>query len=158
MEEEHIRPTRSGLFMIELLIAVGVFTLCAAVCVGLFVRSEVMSRESADLTRAVTEARSVVECWKATGGDPEKTAELCGGTVGTGGRILLRYDSDWNKMESGALGETFQLYLTPNSATNAEFDAGLSDEPGMAVAAVSVVRNGTTRLLLWDLAALEAAS
>ena len=47
MGEERIRPTRSGLFMIELLIAVGVFTLCAAVCVGLFVRSEVMRRSDA---------------------------------------------------------------------------------------------------------------
>ena len=75
MGDERIRPTRSGLFMIELLIAVGVFTFCAAVCVGLFVRSEVMSRESADLTRMTTEARNIVECWKAVGGDFEKTAE-----------------------------------------------------------------------------------
>ena len=52
--EERIRPTKSGLFAIELLIAVGVFSLCAAICVGLFVRSEVMSQESADLTRAGT--------------------------------------------------------------------------------------------------------
>lgn len=158
MGEERIRPTRSGLFMIELLIAVGVFTLCAAICVGLFVRSEVMSRESADLTRAVAEARNVSECWKATGGDSDKTAELCGGTAGVGGRILLRYDGDWNKMESGDYGETFQLYLTPNSATNAEFGTGFPDEPGMAAAVVSVVREGSTRLLSWDVVALEAAS
>ena len=68
MGEERIRPTRSGLFMIELLIAVGVFTLCAAVCVGLFVRSEVMSRESADLTRMTTEEElsSILSSVKST--------------------------------------------------------------------------------------------
>ena len=36
---ERIKPTRSGLFAIELLISIGVFSLCAAICVGLFVRS-----------------------------------------------------------------------------------------------------------------------
>ena len=36
MSMERIKPTRSGLFAIELLIAVGVFSLCAAICVGLF--------------------------------------------------------------------------------------------------------------------------
>ena len=59
--DERVRPTRSGLFTIELLVAVGVFTLCAAICVGLFVRSEVISRDSADLNRAVTEAQRVAE-------------------------------------------------------------------------------------------------
>ena len=79
MSMERIKPTRSGLFAIELLIAVGVFSLCAAICVDLFVRSEVMSQDSADLNRAVTEARSAAECFKAVGGDLEKTAELTGG-------------------------------------------------------------------------------
>ena len=90
MGEERIRPTRSGLFMIELLIAVGVFTLCAAVCVGLFVRSEVMSRESDDLTRMTTEARNVVECWKAAGGDFEQAAQLCGGGGGASALTVRR--------------------------------------------------------------------
>ena len=76
---ERIKPTRSGLFAIELLIAVGVFSLCAAICVGLFVRSEVMSQESADLTRAVSEARSVAECFKAAGGDLERRRSSPGG-------------------------------------------------------------------------------
>ena len=84
MNMERIKPTRSGLFAIELLIAVGVFSLCAAICVGLFVRSEVMSQDSADLNRAVTEARSAAECFKAVGGDLEKTAELTGGSLEDG--------------------------------------------------------------------------
>ena len=97
MMEERIRPTKSGLFMIELLIAVGVFTFCAAVCVALFVRAETMSRDSADLTRMTAEARSVVECWKAAGGDFERAAQLCGGD-GAEGALSVQYDSDWNRL------------------------------------------------------------
>ena len=151
--EERIRPTRSGLFAIELLIAIGVFALCAAICIGLFVRAEVLSADSADLNRAVAEARNVAECFKAAGGDLERTAELLDTTAGTGSRLLLRYDSDWNRMESGSYDvDVFQLYLTPNAAE------GIDDAPGTVGAKVAVVRDGTTRLLVWDIAALEASS
>ena len=130
--------------MIELLIAVGVFTLCAAVCVGLFVRAEVMSRESADLTRAVTEARNVVECWKASGGDFEKTAELCGGTVGQD-TLVIGFDRNWEQTASASDAAFFAM-MEPVAAD------------GYAAATLRVVRreNGGEALLNWnDLAALE---
>ena len=66
---QRIRPSRSGLVAIELVIAVGVFALCAAIAIGLLVRAELSSGESADLTRAVSEARTAAECYKAAGGD-----------------------------------------------------------------------------------------
>ena len=91
MNMERVKPTRSGLFAIELLIAVGVFSLCAAICVGLFVRSEVMSQDSADLNRAVSEARSAAECFKAAGGDLERTAQLTGGQM-MGDTVCVSYD------------------------------------------------------------------
>ena len=128
---ERIRPTRTGLFTIELLIAVGIFSLCAAICVGLFVRAEVMSRDSADLNLAVTEARSAAECFKAAGGDLEETARLTGGEVAEG-RLLLRY------------GGEFELTLTPERGD------------GYISAVLSVRRTGTDEeILVWDIAVLE---
>ena len=44
-----VRSSRSGLLVIELVIAVGVFALCAAICVGLFVQADRVSRDSAAL-------------------------------------------------------------------------------------------------------------
>ena len=132
--EERIKPTRSGLFAIELLIAVGIFSLCAAICVGLFVRSEVMSRDSADLNRAVAEARSAAECFKAAGGDLEKTARLTGGELAED-ILILRYD------------ENFELTLTP------------VQEGGYISAVLSVNRYGTEEsILVWNVAVLEVAS
>ena len=106
---ERIKPTRSGLFAIELLISVGIFSLCAAICVGLFVRSEVMSQNSADLNRAVTEARNTAECFKASGGNMERTAQLSGGKL-TGNTLFLEYDENWGKLDPGTPG-TFELVL-----------------------------------------------
>ena len=152
MSMERIKPTRSGLFAIELLIAVGVFSLCAAICVGLFVRSEVMSQDSADLNRAVTEARSAAECFKAVGGDLEKTAELTGGQISGDTTLFISYDQSWHKLDAGAEG-AFDITLT------------LRPEDGYTGASLSVQRydrteketTGTT-ILFWNIAALEVAS
>ena len=152
MNMERIKPTRSGLFAIELLIAVGVFSLCAAICVGLFVRSEVMSQDSADLNRAVTEARSAAECFKAVGGDLEKTAELTGGQIIGDTTLFISYDQSWHKLDAGA-ESAFDITLT------------LRPEDGYTGASLSVQRydrteketTGTT-FLFWEIAALEVAS
>ena len=149
---ERIKPTRSGLFAIELLIAVGIFSLCAAICVGLFVRAEVMSRDGADLNRAVTEARSAAEIFKAAGGDLEETARLTGGELKAGGKLLLEYDADWNKLAPGTAG-TFELLLVARPGE------------GYTGASLSVkrydVRDGFSvgeSILAWDIAVLEGAS
>ena len=152
MSMERIKPTRSGLFAIELLIAVGVFSLCAAICVGLFVRSEVMSQDSADLNRAVAEARSAAECFKAVGGDLEKTAELTGGQIIGDTTLFISYDQSWHKLDTGA-ESAFAITLT------------LRPEDGYTGASLSVQRydrteketTGTT-FLFWEIAALEVAS
>lgn len=149
--QERIKPTRSGLFAIELLIAVGVFALCAAICVGLFVRSEVMSRDSADLNRAVSEARSAAECFKAAGGDLEKTAALTGGQV-IENTVFLAFDENWEKLESGAEGSyQIALVLKPGDGyTGASLSAQRCERSGGNTVA--------TNLFLWEIAALEVAS
>ena len=150
--DERIKPTKSGLFAIELLIAVGVFSLCAAICVGLFVRSEVMSQDSTDLNRAVAEARSAAECFKAVGGDLEKTAELTGGQISGDTTLFISYDQSWHKLDAGA-ESACDITLT------------LRPEGGYTGASLSVQRydrteketTGTT-ILFWEIAALEVAS
>lgn len=150
--QERIKPTRSGLFAIELLISIGVFSLCAAICVGLFVRSEVMSQDNANLNRAVSEARNTAECFKAVGGDLEQTAQLTGGEIAAGDTLFLEYDDNWNKLDPGTVG-TFELTLLP------------TPEDGYTSASLSVkrydVKDGVAvgeNILVWNIAVLEVAS
>ena len=159
MNMERIKPTRSGLFAIELLIAVGVFSLCAAICVGLFVRSEVMSQDSADLNRAVTEARSAAECFKAVGGDLEKTAELTGGSL-EDGKLRLYYDQDWQKVGGCGTGVEMLFLLELIPETGADFAAARLEISG-PVAAGDLTADALPegkRVLSWNIAALEVAS
>lgn len=127
--ENRVRPTRAGLFAIELFTAVCVFVFCAAVCGGLFVRADVMSRESEDLSRAVNEARSAAECYKAAGGDLYMTAELFGGEVEGG---VLVWES-----EDGLV-----IHMTSR------------EEDGYTAGGLTASLDGET-LVDWDIAALE---
>ncbi|MBR0280789.1 MAG: hypothetical protein IJQ81_04250 [Oscillibacter sp.] len=165
---ERIRPTRSGLFAIELTLAVGVFTLCAAICTGIFVQSEVMSQDSEALSRAVNEARNVAECFKAARGDLARTAQLSGGeilavtdsgeiietaladnsgAVTDSGAVLSRmYDAQWMETES-PFDAAYQIFLTPKT-----------ESAGYVSALLQAVRTDGKVLLEWEIAALEAVS
>lgn len=151
--EERIRPTRSGLFTIELMIAVGIFALCAAICVGLFVRAEVTSRNSSDLGHAVAEARSVCECFKAASGDMDQTAALTGGTL-TGDGLSIYYDSDWNPVSGGdAATYSLRLELTPEQQVGIVSATVTVDIDEAQLAAME-----SPTILSWQVSAWEVAS
>lgn len=153
--QERIKPTRSGLFAIELLIAVGVFSLCAAICVGLFVRSEIMSQDSAALNQAVNVARSVADCFKAAGGDMEKTAELTGGRIVDQGRtIYLDFDEDWNRLSSGFEGGRGFYRLRLMSVQKYFYHTSAALEVMWCDSREDVADEA---ILYWDVAALEVA-
>lgn len=151
--DERIKPTKSGLFAIELLIAVGVFSLCAAICVGLFVRSEIISQDSADLNQAVTAARSASECFKAAGGDLERTAELTGGEV-LDGTLFLEFGQDWQKLPAGEPG-TFELTMTLQTAESDSYSSALLDVKRWTRSETETVGES---FLVWEVAALEVVS
>lgn len=151
--DERIKPTKSGLFAIELLIAVGVFSLCAAICVGLFVRSEIISQDSADLNQAVTAARSASECFKAAGGDLQRTAELTGGEV-SNGVLFLAFDGDWQKLPAGEPG-TFELTMTLQTAESDSYSSALLDVKRWTRSETETVGES---FLVWEVAALEVVS
>lgn len=56
---------RSSLFLVELIIDLALFAICAAVCVALLVHARGMSRESSVLTQAVYAAQDMAERWKS---------------------------------------------------------------------------------------------
>lgn len=59
----------SGLFLMEMIVVVFFFVICASQCILAFATSERMSRQGKDLNRAVIQAESVMETWKAEGED-----------------------------------------------------------------------------------------
>ena len=60
---------KSSLFLIELIIAIAFFSLASAVCLRLFVKSHLLSRETTELNTAVNLATSVAESFRYASGD-----------------------------------------------------------------------------------------
>jgi len=140
MEKERIRPTATGLFMIELLLAVGIFALCAAVCLGLFAKAETVSQDCADQDRAVEAAKSAAAVFRLWGWQ-EELAEASGGSE-EDGVVTICYNGDWQPAEGEA---AYTLTLTP-----------VPEKP-CPEAELRVTRRDGTELLCWRVAALEAA-
>lgn len=67
---------KSSLFLIELIIAIAFFALASGVCLRLFVKSHLLSREATQLSDAVNLASSAAEIFRQCGGEDTLLTEL----------------------------------------------------------------------------------
>ena len=76
---------KTGLFLMELIIAILFFSLAATICIQLFVKSHMISERSIALNHSILLAQNTAEIFYAMNGDPEKMASLlgCGESSGT---------------------------------------------------------------------------
>ena len=70
--------SKTPLFLMELLIMLLVFSISAAICLQVFAGARRISDESRKLDMAVMQAQVAAECWKATCGDLDETADYFG--------------------------------------------------------------------------------
>ncbi|GHU46473.1 hypothetical protein FACS1894120_3360 [Clostridia bacterium] len=102
------RKSGKNLFLLEIIIVMLFFSLSAAVIVQLFAGSYAKSRDSRCLVKAVTEASSFAEIYRASGGDMAKAAQLLGvgdiqeyeryGGTGTTSVYTAAFDSNFNEV------------------------------------------------------------
>lgn len=92
---------RSGstVFLMEMIMNVGFFLLCAAVCVQVFVKADAMSRLAREKNQAVLMAESLTESWKADAlsGFCQKPGDedLLDGWRAADGTIYLYFNEAW---------------------------------------------------------------
>jgi len=87
------------LFLMEQLIVILIFTICAAVCVKIFFASYTMTSESRDTNYALLAAENGAECYKAAGGAAEDTAALLEG-IALDGAVSVYYDAVWSPCQA----------------------------------------------------------
>ncbi len=132
--------SKTTLFLIELIVAVGVFSLCAAVCLSLFASAKRMTTESTALNGAALSAQSAAECFKAESGDLARCAAVLGAEMDENGAALrIYYDEQWRI--TGAAEAAYVLTLSARPS------AGAAASP-VRTAAVSVTACGEERPLM----------
>ncbi len=83
---------KSSLLMIELISAILIFSVCCAICVGLFVEADRESKNSARLTQAVLLAQNAAELLN---GDYDKNLTGMLGAKAVGNIYTAQFDDDW---------------------------------------------------------------
>lgn len=84
---------KSALFLMEQLIVILIFALCAAVCAEIFAASFILSSDSKDINNALLIAECGAESYKAANGNAKKAALILTGSVDdTDTTIYAYYD------------------------------------------------------------------
>lgn len=112
--------SKSTLFLIEQLIVIAVFAICAVACIRIISTAYLYSRDSRDIGFAVIAAENAAETFKATSGDFYFVADLIGGAVVNGdSEVIVYFDSDWE----ASIGEN-AAHILKLTETDSEFFGG----------------------------------
>ena len=122
------RRSKSALFLMEQLIVIGVFAICASACVWILTTSYMTAKDSRDLSFAMLAAESAAETYKAAGGDIAKVSDILGGSVALvddAETLYLFYNSDWHDCTSEDAVYMLRLAGTPADAESALLRIGM---------------------------------
>lgn len=85
---------KSSLFLMELIIVLFFFALCAAVCVNIFAKAKLINDKSYELNKSIVAAQNAAECFKAANSDIITLANLLNGTA-EDNVVKIGYDENW---------------------------------------------------------------
>lgn len=124
--------SKSTLFLIELVLAIGIFAVSSAICIQLFVKAYLLSRNSEELTHSLYEATSAAEVFKNSGGDIDEMSRLLS-THLEDGELVVYYNKDWNvRAQMSPGGYTMRIKLNSDKSP-AEANIVLSDSSGEVI-------------------------
>jgi len=136
--------SKSTLFLIEQLIVIAIFALCAAACARILAAAYLSARDARDLSNALRRAENCAESFKATGGDYVQISDIFGGAIGVidgAQAVFVYYDNDWTVCAED--GASYRLILKAGGPAGLDAhlrEGGISVErlPGDELFAITV--------------------
>ena len=89
--------SKTSLVLMELIITILFFSLASAVCVQLFVRSHITTRETRKLNEAINICQSISEVMKGTDGSLKSINEFFPDAVGDEDYFVIYYDDNFKE-------------------------------------------------------------
>lgn len=96
------RDSGTAMFLMEMIVVVCFFVLCAGVCILAFVKADYLSRLAEDTNSASLAAESVAEIWKAEDAKGLEIRFLMSKDGETG---VICWDSQWNPVEDESVAD-----------------------------------------------------
>ena len=91
-----MKPTRrSSLFLMELMLAILLFSIAAAICVQVFVKSHMISEQSTNLNYAVLASTSVAEIFRSSDNSFEILSKEYPLSESDDHKTYIYYDNNW---------------------------------------------------------------
>ena len=110
--------SKSGLFLMELIIVILFFSICAAVCMKIFALAKTENDKSYNLNNASVKAESCAECYKAYDADLDLTAKQLKGSADKN-TVVVYYDDKWcETSDKDKAVYTLTLVSTENNDIN----------------------------------------
>lgn len=112
--------SRTGLFLMELILAVLLFALSSVLCIQMFVKSHTLSKNSVELNHSILWAQNVSEAFYGCNGNVSAMSELFEGCCyeileGRGEYLTLLFDENFCPIEASAdnlASKTYSYELT----------------------------------------------
>lgn len=135
--------SRSSLFLMEMMVVILFFSLCAAICVHVFVNARETSEASYDLSCAVLAAQNTAECYKAVAGDWKQIAALLEAEPVPAGQlsaelsgVQIAYDRQWQRCDREEA--VYQVECTAIDQWHSEIIVDNVIEPGEPIYCLTV--------------------
>ena len=116
--------SKSTLFLIEQLIVIAVFAICAVACISILTAAYFNANDSKATSHAILKAESAAEVFKATGGNHSITSDILGGTRGMKNQypaIVVYYDNEWQPGSEGNAGYVLYITIFPDTGFQNSF-------------------------------------
>ena len=121
--------SKSTLFLIEQLIVIAVFAICAVACISILTAAYFNANDSKSTSHAILRAESAAEVFKATGGDENAVLGILEGTRGERhgySGVTVYYNNDWQVSNEGNASYVLHIGYHPRRLTDALILADLT--------------------------------
>lgn len=109
------RKSKTSLFLMELIITIMFFSVCAAVCLQLFVKTHLLGKDTMELNHAVAEAQCFAEIMRGTDGSIQKITALYPDAVSDGESFFeVYYDEQFIKCDYSNAAYIADVTLSPD--------------------------------------------
>lgn len=108
------QSSKSGLFLIELIILILFFSVASAICVRLFVTAQMTAVHSTDLSRATLLSQSAAELFKISNNEEADFVKLLSAEE-EDGAFVSYYDADWNTLPAKQENAMYCMKITLSS-------------------------------------------
>jgi len=121
--------SKSTLFLIEQLIVIAVFAICAVACISILTAAYFNASDSRAKSNAVLKAESAAEVFKAIGNDIDTTMNILGGINGVRYNypgVTVFYDSYWQVSNENNASYVLHIGYYPTGTGNTLIIADLT--------------------------------